>query len=105
MTAAGRRIAVLGDMRELGEQSSELHRQIGHKVAEVRPDLLVTVGESSAAIDESALAAGYGGPVEHFAASKEAAEFAAALVRPGDVVLVKGSRALEMERIVERLLE
>ncbi len=105
MTAAGRKIVVLGDMRELGEQSFELHRQIGRKVAKVRPDLLVTVGESSAVIDESALAAGYGGPVEHFAASNEAAEFAAALVCPGDVVLVKGSRALEMERIVERLLE
>lgn len=104
MEAAGRRIAVLGDMRELGPQSEDLHREIGRKVAAVCPDALITVGESSIAIDEAALNAGYRGPVKHFADSNEAAEFAAAYVRPNDVVLVKGSRALEMERVVERLL-
>ena len=105
MQAAGRRIAALGDMRELGAFSGEGHRLVGEAVAQTNPFMLVTVGAESCAIQESARTEGYAGACRHFDASPDAAEFLRAQVQPGDIILVKGSRALEMENIVERLSE
>ncbi len=104
MQAAGRKIAVLGDMRELGDASRAEHERIGRLAAEVSPDMLVTVGRDAGIIRRTALENGYAGQATHFETSEEAAGFVAAEVRPGDLVFVKGSRALEMERIVERLV-
>ncbi|BCW98380.1 MAG: UDP-N-acetylmuramoyl-tripeptide--D-alanyl-D-alanine ligase [Armatimonadota bacterium] len=104
MKSAGRKIAVLGDMRELGEVCQAEHERIGRAVIEAAPAMLVTVGEDSRIIQRSALQGGYPGETHHFASSGEAAEFLAGEVRAGDLVLVKGSRALEMERVVERLV-
>ncbi|MCY4639736.1 MAG: UDP-N-acetylmuramoyl-tripeptide--D-alanyl-D-alanine ligase [Chloroflexi bacterium] len=100
---AGRRIALLGDMRELGELSDALHRDVGRRAGEVA-DRLVTVGELGRAIADAALEAGAAPEaVRHAGSTEEAVEVLARELRPGDVLLVKGSRALALERVVEAL--
>jgi len=103
--AAGRRVAVLGEMLELGDQSTRLHEEVGRAAASKRLDMLVTVGgPPAAAMGAAAVAAGMApGAVRHFAASEEAAEVVAPAIRPGDLVLVKGSRGVRTDRVVERL--
>lgn len=100
-SADGRRIAVLGEMREMGEHSERLHRELGALVAShgAAIDRLICVGPMSRWTAEAA-----GGDVERFDTSADAAERVSLLARPGDVVLVKGSRGVRMERVVERLL-
>jgi UDP-N-acetylmuramoyl-tripeptide--D-alanyl-D-alanine ligase len=102
---ARRRVAVLGEMLELGPESVRLHEECGRAAVRSKIDVLVTVGKESArALGEAAVAAGLArGAVTHFADSMAAAEAVAALVQPGDVVLVKGSRGVRLERVVERL--
>ncbi len=96
-----RRVAVLGEMRELGPRSAELHRQVGAQAAH-HADVLLAVGEGAAGLAAGAGQAGL--PlVEHAATVEDAIARLRELVRPDDVVLVKGSRALRMERIVEAL--
>lgn len=99
-----RRIAVLGDMLELGRFSQAAHRQIGEFLAELGINILIAVGENSFYINQGALNAGM--PVknmEHFKTNKDAADYLKRILRKGDVVLVKGSRAMKMEEIVEFL--
>ena len=99
----GRRIALLGDMRELGELSPSLHRDVGRRAGAV-VDVLYTVGELGRAIGEAALEGGAPkGAVRHQRSAPEAAEALAGELRPGDVLLIKGSRALALERVVEAL--
>jgi UDP-N-acetylmuramoyl-tripeptide--D-alanyl-D-alanine ligase len=98
-SAAGRRIAVLGDMLELGPQERELHREAGRHVAAAGVDVLVTVGPLAAE-----MADGYGGEIVAVADAAAAAEAADAIVGAGDVVLVKGSRGVGLEVVAERLL-
>jgi UDP-N-acetylmuramoyl-tripeptide--D-alanyl-D-alanine ligase len=102
---ATRRIAILGEMLELGERAPALHERVGRAAASAGVDRLVAVGGRPAqAMAEAAAAAGIPrGAVEHFATSEEAADRAAALVVPGDLVLVKGSRGVRTDRIVDRL--
>jgi UDP-N-acetylmuramoyl-tripeptide--D-alanyl-D-alanine ligase len=89
----GRKVAVLGEMAELGPTAPEYHRAVGELVGSLGIDAVLSVGE---------LARDYGG--EHVADAAEAAERVTALVRPGDVVLVKGSRAVGLEVVAEALL-
>lgn len=98
----GRRVAVLGDMLELGALAAEAHREVGSAAAS-RADLLVGVGELAAIAVHEARRAGL---AEAHAAvdSAEALVLLRRLLRSGDVVLVKGSRALRMEEIVEALV-
>ena len=101
-----RRIAVLGEMLELGEQSVALHDACGRAAAASGLSLLLTVGGAPArAMGRAAVAAGMPGTaVRHAASSEEAADMAGAEVRAGDLVLVKGSRGVATERVVERLV-
>lgn len=102
----GRRIAVLGDMLELGMQSQQLHFDIGRLVPEMEFDLLVTVGAESEAIYRGALSAGL--PAHkalHVSQSSDAISFLEDELRQGDVVLVKGSRGMKLEQVVEALLK
>lgn len=95
----GRRIAVLGDMLELGPYEMEGHRQVGRRASEVTSHLIV-IGERARIIGEEACRQGMA--EVHFTTSKEeAADYLRALLQPGDTVLVKGSRAMGMEAIVE----
>lgn len=97
---------VLGDMNELGDESVALHHQIGEQVAEIRPDLLLLLGDMAAEIAAAARACGL--PAERIV-QFPAAAFAAALkvlktrLVEGALVLVKGSRSLALENIVAPL--
>jgi len=101
-----RRIAVLGDMYELGAYEEEAHRVVGRRARQVA-DLLVTVGHLGRTIAEEALKAGMRVDSVHSVESNtQAAELLLTLIEPspgGDVILVKGSRGLAMEEIVTAL--
>jgi UDP-N-acetylmuramoyl-tripeptide--D-alanyl-D-alanine ligase len=103
IAAGGRRLAVLGDMLELGPDEERLHREIGTKAAGVA-ERLVVVGERARWIAEGAAAAGLGA-VTRVAAVDEAIDaFDRTLAAgPSDVVLIKGSRGNELDRLVEAL--
>jgi UDP-N-acetylmuramoyl-tripeptide--D-alanyl-D-alanine ligase len=99
----GRRIAVLGDMLELGSYEEEGHRKVGVRAADV-VDLLVTVGRRAQLIAEEARAAGLA-PDKVLALDDAEAALAElrSILGPGDVVLVKGSRAVRMDEIATAL--
>jgi len=100
-----RKIAVLGDMLELGERSVAAHREIGFKVAEAGIEALITVGKES---EETAIAAKEAGlresQVVSFADSQKAGIFVQNLIQPGDLILVKGSQGTRMENIVKEIM-
>ncbi len=100
--AAGtRKIAVLGDMLELGEASREAHLEMGRRAA-AAADILIVAGELAEIIAEGARGAGMpADAVLYFADPDEAAASLKEELKRGDVVLVKASRALQFERIVE----
>jgi UDP-N-acetylmuramoyl-tripeptide--D-alanyl-D-alanine ligase len=97
---AGRRIAVLGEMRELGPWSEELHRAVGERAAALGFDLVVGVTGDAAALVDAARAGGT--EAIFFAAPAEAGAALAGLTRAGDLLLFKGSRGTRMELAVER---
>ena len=98
----GRKIAVLGDMLELGDAAEEAHRRIGRRVAELGFAALVTYGPQSRWIHAAAEAAGC--PVcRHAETHEAAAEHLRALLRDGDTVLFKGSRGMKMEAVIALL--
>ena len=100
-----RRVAVLGEMLELGAQSVALHEACGRAAVAAGFDAVIAVGGSPAlALAEGARVAGLPEDVVMtFATSGEAAEYVTNSVQVGDVVLVKGSRGIEMDQIVDRL--
>src|ERR1700686_797402 len=101
-----RRILAAGEMRELGATSAQLHREAGKFTAETgKIDWVVGVEGDAAQIVEGAVAGGIPrSQTNVFASSEEAAKFLADFVAAGDLLLVKGSRGVKMERIVESLL-
>lgn len=102
-----RKWAVLGDMKELGPMAAEWHREIGELAASLRLAGLITVGDLGQHVAEGALGAKPGmspGHVMEAADNAEAAALTRERVSLGDVVLVKGSRAMKMEEIVRSLL-
>lgn len=106
MAPGGRRIAVFGEMRELGAESTALHRQVGAEVARTRQDLLVTVGGGGAdAIADGAIAAGLPAARVHRVPDIDAAlALLRAETRAGDRVLCKASRGVQLDRLVDRLV-
>ena len=102
---ASRRVAVLGEMLELGDRAFALHEDVGRAVARARIDVLLSVGGAPAlALAESAVAAGVSrANVRHFATSDEAADAVVQIVKAGDLVLVKGSRGVGTDRVADRL--
>ena len=97
----GRRLALLGDMRELGQLSDESHDRIGRRAAQV-VEALYTVGDLARRIAEGARDEGLE-HVQHFESKQRALERLHQELRRGDVLLVKGSRALELETVVRDL--
>ncbi len=95
----GRRVAVLGDMLELGADERAYHAEIGSHAAALGVELLVAVGRRSAAT-----AAAFGGPLHAVPDAEAAAALVPALVQAGDTVLVKASRGVGLERVVQALL-
>ncbi len=102
----GRRVAALGEMLELGDHAGPLHESCGRAAAEAGVARLLTVGGPPAeAMARAAVAAGMPGEaVSYCADSAQAADVLAQAVLPGDVVLVKGSRGIRMDRVTDRLL-
>ncbi len=100
-----RRILATGEMRELGASSAELHRECGRAAAETgRVDWIFGVQGDAAEFVGAAIAAGY--PRERtrfFENSQEAGDFLKGFVKAGDVLLLKGSRGVRMERILEAI--
>lgn len=100
----GRKIAVLGDMLELGDYEQEGHEKVGMRALEVA-DVLITVGRLGRIIGETALRWGMpAGQVHIVETNAEAIALLDEMIAPDDVILVKGSRALKMEEIVNALV-
>jgi UDP-N-acetylmuramoyl-tripeptide--D-alanyl-D-alanine ligase len=93
-----RRVAVLGDMLELGSSGHRLHAELGPYAAAAGVGLLVTVGAQAAAIGER-----FTGEQHRATDAAEAARLVPPLLEPGDVVLVKGSRGVRLEQVCEVL--
>lgn len=101
-----RQIAVIGDMRELGEFSPRAHRDIGIKIAHLKYAHLFGMGQFSGDLRQGAIQGGM--PHSRITIGKTHADLAEAilkLVQPNDTILVKGSRAMTMEKVTERLSE
>ncbi len=99
-SGSGRRIAVLGDMGELGETADQAHREAGRLVANLGIDFLVAVGSHADRVAEAARAAGMpAGRVRCVDTSDAAGAPVRSLARSGDWVLLKGSRSMRMERV------
>ncbi len=97
----GRRVAVLADMMELGPEEARFHREVGEAAAAAGIDLLVAVGERAAQY-----AAGANGlEAVHIATVEEAVERVPGLLREGDVVLLKGSRSMRLERVAAAIAQ
>ncbi len=102
MECAGRRIAVLGDMAELGSLAELAHFRLGEHVARSGIDILVTVGKRARWIADGAKAEGMGGDaVRPCASIEEAVEVLDDVLERGDAVLVKASRSMGLEAVVE----
>lgn len=100
-----RKIAVLGDMLELGKFTEEEHHSLGVAVSKVA-DILVVVGPRSKFIAEGALESGFNSKeLYSFDSSKTVAKFLTGVVEKGDLVLVKGSQGVRLERAVEAIME
>ena len=100
LPTSGRRIAVLGDMLELGEASDRYHREIGQCVANAKFDLLACVGKKAALIADSAEHAGMPiGGICKFRDSAEAAHAIPQWLKEGDLILLKGSRSMHLEYV------
>lgn len=98
----GRRVAVLGEMLELGAESERHHRSLGRKVAHARVDLLWAIGPSAALVAEEAVRAGMPAEhVRHHASTADALAELAFEAQAGDTWLFKGSRGMALERVLE----
>jgi UDP-N-acetylmuramoyl-tripeptide--D-alanyl-D-alanine ligase len=93
LEAGGRRLAVLGEMRELGPEAAAYHRDVGDYARERGVELIIGVGELASSYE----------PDQQVADAEAAADALAAALGPGDAVLVKGSRAVGLERVAEKL--
>jgi len=98
--AGGRKVAILGDMLELGEASSREHMEIGRFAGSLGADTVVAIGEWSKSTCEGAMEAGVKS-VHAFKDKKEALKGLEGLLKEGDTVLVKGSRGMRLEEVVD----
>ncbi len=100
-----RKIAVLGDMLELGDRSAAAHREIGFNISEAEIDYLITVGNESKLTAESAIEAGLAKDnVHEFKDTERAGKFLQDIIQPGDLILIKGSQGIRMEKIVKEVM-
>jgi UDP-N-acetylmuramoyl-tripeptide--D-alanyl-D-alanine ligase len=103
-TPARRRLAVLGEMLELGPSAEPLHREIGTYVAGRGIDVLIGIRGASRHMVDEAVRAGMSGAAYFFEDPQPAGDFLRNLAREGDVILFKGSRGVAVEKAMERLL-
>lgn len=104
MNVSGKKIAVLGDMLDLGKYTADAHRNIG-KIAVNSCEILITVGVRSKGIYESALESGMAKEkMQHFDTAIIAGEFLKTIIEKGDLVLIKGSQGIRLERAVKMVM-
>jgi UDP-N-acetylmuramoyl-tripeptide--D-alanyl-D-alanine ligase len=100
MEAAGRRVAILGDMRELGLSADRYHREVGQFAAECNLDYLVCAGEKAKLIADAAITAGMPADlIEHYATAADCAACVSSIIGDGDLVLLKASRWMQLETV------
>jgi UDP-N-acetylmuramoyl-tripeptide--D-alanyl-D-alanine ligase len=100
----GKAIAVLGDMLELGNFAEEAHQRIGQKVSELSIDFLLAMGEKAPVVIESAIRHGFPKEKTRIVENhSEAISLLRQMIEKGDWILIKGSRGMVMEKIVEGL--
>jgi UDP-N-acetylmuramoyl-tripeptide--D-alanyl-D-alanine ligase len=100
-----RKIAVLGDMLELGRFSSEEHEKLGEMVAKTATNL-ITIGVRARKIAEGALFSGMDeSNILQYEDAEQAGKELQNMLKPGDVVLIKGSQGMRLERVVEEIME
>jgi UDP-N-acetylmuramoyl-tripeptide--D-alanyl-D-alanine ligase len=104
VTPARRRLAVLGEMLELGPSAEPLHREIGTYIAGRGIDVLIGIRGASRHMVDEAVRAGMSGAAYFFEDPQSAGDFLRNLAREGDVILFKGSRGVAVEKAMERLL-
>lgn len=106
MEAPGRKVCILGDMFELGAYSKEGHEKVGEFAAESKMDLIIAVGQMSCAIINGA-SKSKGGSIElhSFSTNQEVIDNLKNILKSNDIILIKGSRGMHMESIVESLRE
>lgn len=98
--ASSRKIAVIGDMTELGEFNISMHKEMGEAILSFKPDLFIAFGPSMRyAYDHYSASSKY-----HFLSHDELAQFLKSILIKGDVVLLKGARAMAMEKILNQLM-
>jgi UDP-N-acetylmuramoyl-tripeptide--D-alanyl-D-alanine ligase len=101
----GKKYAVLGDMMEIGDYTEDGHKLVGQKIAELKLDYLIAVGQRAKFIAIGAKEAGLpDSKIFHFDTVKEANDFLLSKMNMGDVILVKGSQFMRMEKIVKVLM-
>src|SRR5438132_1097000 len=100
LDADGKRIAVLGEMRELGDESEGGHREVGETAAALKIDQLIAIGDAATAISDGARHAGVRNTTVVNSTS-EAADLLREIAAPGDLILIKGSRASRTEEVIE----
>lgn len=91
----GRKIAVLGDMLELGNESFKFHQEIGVLAKDLGIDIFITFGKETKAIKEK---------TAHFYDHQQASNYLKNILKPGDIILVKGSQGMRMEKIVKAIM-
>jgi UDP-N-acetylmuramoyl-tripeptide--D-alanyl-D-alanine ligase len=102
--ASGRKIAVLGDMLELGKYTVEAHKAVGDRASKVA-NIIFTVGPRSKFTSEEARAQGFDAKnIFEFSTSDEAKKPLQDLIKEGDLILIKGSQSMRMEKIVEEIM-
>jgi UDP-N-acetylmuramoyl-tripeptide--D-alanyl-D-alanine ligase len=101
---AKRKLVVAGEMRELGENAAQIHHETGEQIAALGIDRLIGVEGLAAELLEGARAGGLS-DVRFYENSEIAGEELISEVRSGDLILVKGSRGVRTERVIEKLLE
>src|SRR3989344_309382 len=105
LAGEGRKIAVFGEMLELGSYTEEGHQQVGKRAAEINADMLVTVGEKTRDILRGAASAGLSeDKTFYFDNNHDAGIFVQNKLKEGDLVLIKGSQGARMEQIVKELM-
>lgn len=100
----GKRVAVLGDMFELGENALQYHYQVGVVLSELPVDELIIVGEMTKAIKQAVLDSGKDIPIYEFSDNEEVAIYLMATLVPEDIVMIKGSNGMQMDEIVRILM-
>lgn len=105
LAKGARRFAVLGDMLELGGYSEQGHKEVGRRAVKDKIDKLIVVGERAWDIARGAEKAGMlADNIFHFAQAEEAGKFIQERIDEGDLVLVKGSQGMRMEKIVKEIM-